>query len=126
MLWLVIVAQGGDVAQFLSGKALGRRKLAPAVSPNKTVAGFVGGAAVAAILGGTLGILLTGNSWLWGGILGGAVAVAGTLGDLIVSAIKRDCGVKDAGTLIPGHGGVLDRVDSLVLAAPLVFMVVAA
>lgn len=124
LLWLVIVAQGGDVAQFLSGKALGRRKLAPSVSPNKTIAGFLGGIVVASALGSGLGVLLTTHTWVWGAVAGAAVAVAGTFGDLIVSAIKRDRGVKDSGSLIPGHGGVLDRVDSLVLAAPLVYFLV--
>ncbi|HSF86699.1 MAG TPA: phosphatidate cytidylyltransferase [Acidimicrobiia bacterium] len=124
LLWLVIVAQAGDVAQFLAGRAWGRRSLAPAISPNKTVLGFVGGMVTAIGLGWGLGLLLTGHAWWWGGVLGAAVAVAGTLGDLLISAIKRDCGVKDAGSLIPGHGGVLDRVDSLILAAPLVFWVV--
>ena len=125
LLWLVIVSQGGDVAQFLSGKALGRTKLSPHVSPNKTVAGLVGGVIVAVTLGAGLGVLLTAHSWVWGAALGAAVAVAGALGDLVISAIKRDCGIKDTGRLIPGHGGVLDRVDSLILAAPLVFLVVA-
>jgi phosphatidate cytidylyltransferase len=125
LLWLVIVAQGGDVAQFLSGKAFGHTKLAPCVSPNKTVAGLVGGVVAAAALGSGLGVLLTAHSWFWGIALGAGVALAGTLGDLMVSAVKRDCGVKDAGRLIPGHGGILDRVDSLLLAAPLVFFVVA-
>ncbi len=125
LLWLVIVAQGGDVAQFLSGKAFGRTKLAPLVSPNKTVAGLMGGIVVAAALGSGLGALLTAHSWVWGLLLGVAVAIAGTAGDLMVSAIKRDCGVKDCGRFIPGHGGILDRVDSLILAAPLVVLVVA-
>jgi phosphatidate cytidylyltransferase len=124
LLWLVIVTQGGDVAQFLTGKAVGVTKLAPAVSPGKTVAGALGGTAVAAALGSGLGLLLTGHTWLWGCGLGAAVAVSGVIGDLVVSAVKRDCGVKDAGALIPGHGGVLDRVDSLLLAAPLVLWVV--
>ena len=124
LLWLVIVAQAGDVAQFLSGKAFGHTKLSPDVSPNKTVAGLIGGAMVAATLGSALGVLLTAHSWVWGAVLGVVVAIVGTLGDLVISAIKRDCGVKDCGRLIPGHGGVLDRVDSLILAAPLVFMVV--
>jgi len=124
LLFLVIVAQGGDVAQFLSGKAFGRRQLAARVSPNKTVAGLIGGVTVAAVLGGGLALLLTTRGWLWGGGIALAVALAGTAGDLIVSAIKRDCGIKDAGTLIPGHGGVLDRVDSPLLAAPLFFYLV--
>ncbi len=124
LLWLVIVTQAGDVAQFLSGKAFGVAKLAPAVSPGKTVAGAVGGIAAAAALGSGLGVLLTGHTWVWGCGLGAAVGASGVIGDLIVSAVKRDCGVKDAGALIPGHGGVLDRVDSLLLAAPLVLVLV--
>lgn len=125
LLWLVVVAQGGDVAQFLTGKAFGRSRLAPEVSPHKTVAGLVGGFLVSSALGAGLGVFLLGSAWPRGALLGAAVAGVGALGDLVVSAVKRDCGVKDMGTLIPGHGGVLDRVDSLVLAAPLVFWVVA-
>lgn len=125
LLWLVIVTQGGDVAQFITGRAFGTAKLAPVVSPGKTVAGAVGGIIVAAVLGSGLGLLLTGHTWAWGFLLGAGAAASGVVGDLIISAVKRDCGVKDAGALIPGHGGVLDRVDSLLLAAPLVLMVVA-
>ena len=125
LLMLVVVAQGGDVAQFITGRTFGRRRLSPTVSPNKTVAGFAGGVIVAALLGAGLGMLLAGMAAWHGAALGGAVAVAGTMGDLIVSAIKRDVGAKDAGSLIPGHGGLLDRVDSLVVAAP-VFMVLVA
>jgi len=124
LLFLVIVAQGGDVAQFLSGKAFGRRRLAASVSPNKTVAGLVGGVIVAAALGSGLALLLTNRGWLWGGVIAIAIALAGASGDLVVSAIKRDCGIKDAGTVIPGHGGVLDRVDSLLMAAPLFWYLV--
>lgn len=124
LLWLVIVTQGGDVAQFVTGKAFGATKLAPAVSPGKTVVGAVGGVAVAAALGSGLGLMLTGHTWVWGLALGALVSASGVLGDLIVSAVKRDAGVKDAGALIPGHGGVLDRVDSLLLAAPLMVWLV--
>ena len=124
LLMLVIVAQGGDVAQYLAGKALGRRPLAPAVSPNKTIAGLVGGVMVAGLLGGVFTLALADYGFMSGLLLGVAIAIAGAMGDLVVSAIKRDSGIKDCGTLIPGHGGVLDRVDSLLLAAPLFFYVV--
>lgn len=121
LMYLVVLTQVNDVAQFLWGKALGRRQVAPTVSPNKTVAGFVGGIATTAALSGGLGLLLTNFTLIQGVALGAGIAAAGFVGDLTMSAIKRDAGVKDTGSLLPGHGGVLDRVDSLIFTAPLFF-----
>jgi phosphatidate cytidylyltransferase len=112
--------QLSDVLQYVWGKSIGRRPVAPSVSPNKTWEGFLGGVASAAAVGAAL--------W-WATPFSPAVAAAmslvitltGFAGGLIMSAIKRGRGVKDFGTLIPGHGGVLDRIDSLCFAAPVFF-----
>jgi phosphatidate cytidylyltransferase len=125
LLWMVIVAQAGDVTQFLAGRIFGRHRLAPRVSPNKTVEGFIGGVVAAGLLGGALGVLLTTWPFVVAAGAGVVVAICGSLGDLIVSAFKRDRGLEDTGSLIPGHGGVLDRIDSLLLVAPLVLLVAA-
>lgn len=108
-----------DTAAYAVGSAVGRRPLAPRLSPNKTWEGVVGGLVAA----GAVGAWALPALGLSGGALGGTViavtvAVAGTLGDLVESMIKRDVGVKDLGRLLPGHGGVLDRVDALLFALP--------
>ena len=120
ILFLVIVVQLSDVLQFIWGKLLGRRRIAPSISPNKTWAGFAGG---------TVGATAIGASIWWATPFGPAeaalmafiVAIMGFSGGLIMSAIKRDRGIKDYGSLIEGHGGVLDRIDSLCFAAPVFF-----
>ena len=125
MLLLLLGVALNDVYAFTFGKLLGRRKLCPNTSPNKTVAGAVG-----ALLGTTLtvtllGLLVLPNAqemrWPHLVLAGLMLSVCGQLGDLMLSAIKRDVGLKDTGTLLPGHGGLLDRADSLLLAAPAAF-----
>ena len=122
LLFLVVVVQASDVLQFVWGKLLGRRRIAPTVSPNKTWEGFAGGVACATLLG-------TGLWWatpfnpLQAAAMSVLIALAGFAGGLVMSAIKRDRGVKDYGGLLPGHGGVLDRIDSLLFAAPIFFHV---
>ncbi len=123
LLWFVIVVQLGDVFQYLWGKALGHRRLAPKTSPNKTWAGAIGGIASAGALGALLSRTLPFSAIEAAG-LALLCATLGLLGDLTLSAVKRDAGVKDFGDLLPGHGGVLDRVDSLVLSAPVFFHLV--
>jgi phosphatidate cytidylyltransferase len=123
LLWLVLVVQLGDVCQYLWGKSLGRRRLAPRTSPNKTWAGAVGGIGSAAAIGAALAWATPFAAAPAAG-LAALCAILGLLGDLTLSAVKRDAGVKDFGTLLPGHGGVLDRVDSLVLSAPVFFHLV--
>lgn len=118
LVFLVLCTEVGDVAQFLWGKAVGRTPVAPVVSPNKTLAGAVGGAGTAAAVAAMAGPLLTPFSLVASALIGTAVAVLGLGGDLMMSALKRDAGVKDTGGLLPGHGGVLDRIDSLILTAP--------
>jgi phosphatidate cytidylyltransferase len=124
LLFLVLAVEGNDVAAFTCGKLFGRRKLREAISPNKTWGGSVGAVAVSMALPwlvrfsfphfGPLQLLLT----------GAIVGVGGQLGDLTISMIKRDLGVKDMGALIPGHGGLLDRIDSLIFVGPLFFHMV--
>lgn len=121
VLFLLLLTELNDVAQYCWGKRLGQHKISPAVSPNKTVEGFVGGVLTTVLLAALLAPWLTpftpGDALLAGAL----IAVAGFFGDLSLSALKRDLGVKDSGNLLPGHGGILDRVDSLTYTAPLFF-----
>jgi len=103
-----------DTAAFFTGRSFGRRRLAPRISPGKTWEGAVGGVAGGAAAGIALFAIVDPGPVLWSGaVLGLAVAAAGTAGDLAESALKRAIGLKDSGTLLPGHGGILDRLDSL-------------
>ena len=124
VLYLVLLSQSGDVAQYIFGKCFGRRKILPRVSPNKTWAGLIGGVVSSAVLGATLAPWLTPFGPWQGLLVGMAIAAAGFMGDATISALKRDMDVKDTGTLLPGHGGILDRVDSLIFSAPLFFHLV--
>jgi phosphatidate cytidylyltransferase len=111
-------AAAGDTGAYLVGSRIGRRPIAPRVSPNKTWEGFLGGVAAAGVLAAAV-LPRDGSSSVARGVLVGvAVGLAGFLGDLVASMVKRDLGVKDLGRLLPGHGGVLDRVDGLLLALP--------
>jgi phosphatidate cytidylyltransferase len=112
MLWT------NDTGAYLVGRALGRHKLMPAVSPKKTIEGFIGGVVLAVGVGWLAAHWLPYLSpWEWMGA-GAIVGITGTCGDLIESAFKRARGVKDSGSLLPGHGGLLDRFDGLLIAAP--------
>lgn len=120
---LLVLTEANDVAQYVWGKTLGRHAIMPKVSPRKTWEGFLGGLVTTALLAVVLLPLLTPHGgWLALGC-GVLIAVAGFFGDVTVSAVKRDIGRKDSGTMIPGHGGILDRVDSLIFTAPLFFHV---
>jgi phosphatidate cytidylyltransferase len=120
LLFLVIVVQLSDVFQYIWGKLLGKRKIAPSISPNKTWEGFVGGVATAVAVGIALW-WMTPFLPLQALLLSLAVALMGFAGGLTMSAIKRDRGVKDFGSAIEGHGGILDRMDSICFSAPLFF-----
>jgi phosphatidate cytidylyltransferase len=122
LLFLVIVVQMSDVLQYIWGKLAGRRQIAPHVSPNKTWGGFLGGIASATLLGTALWWMTPFSplTALWMSLL---ITLLGFAGGLIMSAIKRDRGVKDFGTTIQGHGGILDRVDSICFSAPVFFHV---
>ena len=123
LVFLVVVVQFGDVAQYVWGKLLGRHKLAEAVSPNKTWEGFVGGVLTAGGVGAALHRATPFTAAGAGG-LGLLVATLGVAGGLVTSAVKRDAGVKDYGSLLPGHGGMMDRIDSLTFAAPVFYLLV--
>ncbi|MCC6493379.1 MAG: phosphatidate cytidylyltransferase [Pirellulales bacterium] len=118
---LIALTELNDVAQYVWGKTLGRRRIVPRISPNKTVAGFLGGVATTVATAAVLGPLLTPMDWGHSLAAGALVAIAGFAGDLTMSMLKRDLGVKDTGHSLPGHGGVLDRIDSLSFTAPLFF-----
>ena len=120
MFFLVVVVQMSDVLQYVWGKLFGRRPIAPSLSPNKTWEGFVGGIASATLLGSALW-WITPFSPAEAAVMALLATVMGFAGGLIMSAIKRDRGVKDYGSLIGGHGGVLDRIDSLCFSAPVFF-----
>ncbi len=121
VLFLVVLTQANDVAQFLWGKTLGKRKILPKVSPNKTWAGFFGGVLTTTVLAVLLAPLITPFT-LTGSIIAGLyIGLTGFIGDVNISAFKRDLNIKDTSAIIPGHGGILDRVDSLTYTAPLFF-----
>lgn len=121
LLLLLVLTQCNDVAQFMWGKSFGRHKISPGVSPNKTVEGFLGGLGTTILLATLLGPAMTMLDYPRAAITGLIIGVTGLLGDLNISALKRDLGVKDAGATLPGHGGVLDRIDSLIFTAPVFF-----
>lgn len=121
VLYLVVLTQLNDVAQYIWGKTLGRHKVVPTVSPNKTVEGLIGGIVTTTALSILLAPLLTPLSLPHSIAAGLMIGAGGFLGDITIGAVKRDLGVKDAGTMLPGHGGVLDRVNSLTYTAPLFF-----
>jgi phosphatidate cytidylyltransferase len=120
LLFLVLVVQLSDVLQYIWGKLLGKRKVAPRISPNKTWEGFLGGVGCATLIGTSLWWATPFSPGQAAGMSLG-ITLMGFAGGLTMSAIKRDRGVKDYGTLIQGHGGVLDRIDSICFAAPIFF-----
>ncbi|HVV30746.1 MAG TPA: phosphatidate cytidylyltransferase [Mycobacteriales bacterium] len=115
-----------DVGGFATGVLFGRHPMAPTVSPKKSWEGFIGSVVACAVAGTLLvGLLLHGALWQ-GLVFGLAIACCATLGDLAESLVKRDLGVKDMGTLLPGHGGIMDRLDSLLLSAPVAYLLLTA
>jgi phosphatidate cytidylyltransferase len=118
--FLVLVTQSSDVLQYVWGKLVGRRKIAPDLSPSKTVEGFLGGVASASVLGALLWWITPFLPWQ-AGVIALSINLMGFFGGVVMSAIKRDRGVKDWGWVIEGHGGVLDRLDSVIFAAPVFF-----
>ncbi|SJM91021.1 putative membrane associated CTP-phosphosubstrate transferase [Crenothrix polyspora] len=121
LIYLVFLTEFNDVAQYIWGKSFGRRKIVPKVSPNKTIAGFLGGVITTMVLAVVLAPWLTPLTQLESIGAGILIGIAGFVGDVTISALKRDLGVKDSGSLLPGHGGLLDRLDSLTYTAPLFF-----
>ena len=123
MIFLILVVQSSDVLQYVWGKLFGKHKIAPKLSPSKTVEGFVGGVVSASVLGGLL-YWLTPFNPVQAVLMSLLICLMGFLGGLVMSAMKRSMGVKDWGNMIRGHGGMLDRMDSLCFAAPIFFHVV--
>ena len=123
MIFLILVVQSSDVLQYVWGKLFGKHKIAPKLSPSKTVEGFVGGVVSASVLGGLL-YWLTPFNPVQAVLMSLLICLMGFLGGLVMSAMKRSMGVKDWGNMISGHGGMLDRIDSLCFAAPIFFHVV--
>lgn len=121
--FLVLIVQGSDVLQYVWGKLLGRHKIAPLLSPSKTVEGFVGGVLSATVLGAVLWRITPFGSPWQAGLMALLITLMGFCGGLVMSAIKRDRGVKDWGQMIEGHGGMLDRLDSVIFSAPIFFHV---
>lgn len=123
----LIVTICSDTGAYAVGYKFGKTKLAPTISPGKTREGLAGGIGLSMLAGAVLmELIIDGGSWWQGLILGGCAAVTATLGDLGESMIKRDLGIKDMGTLLPGHGGIMDRLDSLLPTAPVVWLLLAA
>jgi phosphatidate cytidylyltransferase len=119
MMFLLTVVALSDSTQYFAGRAFGRRKLAPSISPAKTIEGALGGLVAAVATGAVLAPMwVMGTTWIDGVMLGLILCAAGIAGDLFESLLKRSAGVKDSSSLIPGHGGVLDRIDGHLFAAP--------
>ena len=123
LLFLIFITQINDVMQFIWGKLIGKYKILPKISPNKTWGGFIGGLISSVFIGYLMSFLTPLNDWQVI-VVSFFIAGVGFVGDVVVSAIKRDMGVKDMGQAIPGHGGVLDRVDSLAMTTPIFFHLV--
>ena len=121
MVAYIFIIWANDVFAYLVGMSVGRHRLCERLSPKKSWEGFFGGIAGAVVMGIVAARMLDGNMWVWAG-LALVAAVSGVLGDLVESMFKRAAGVKDSGRLIPGHGGVLDRFDAMLLSAPFLFV----
>jgi phosphatidate cytidylyltransferase len=124
VILLLVAVEANDIFAYLSGKTFGRRKLAPHTSPNKTIGGSLGAVLLTSLLVVLLGRFVFAGTAIAHPLhlvtLGVLISVLGQLGDLVLSSVKRDLGIKDMGTTLPGHGGLLDRFDSLLLVAPAV------
>lgn len=121
IIFIVVITELNDVFQYLMGKFFGRHKIVPQISPNKTREGLIGGIFLTVILSNISGFFLLNTNILTNSIMGIILGVSGFCGDILMSYIKRKTEVKDTGTLLPGHGGLLDRMDSLIFNAPLFF-----
>ena len=121
VLYYIFIIWANDVFAYLVGMTFGRHRLCERLSPKKSWEGFFGGLAGAVATGLAAAYALDANYWVWGG-LALVASLSGVAGDLVESMFKREAGVKDSGQVIPGHGGVLDRFDALLLSAPYVFL----
>ncbi len=123
VLTFFAVTIASDVGGYAVGVVFGRRLMAPAISPKKSWEGFAGSCAACMAAGVACMVFLVDGDWWIGLVLGASVAVAATLGDLAESLVKRDLGIKDMSNILPGHGGIMDRLDSLLAAVPVVYLV---
>ncbi len=130
-VWLIYIsAWGADTCAYLVGRAIGKHKMAPVLSPKKSIEGAVGGVAGAAIIGAVYGFIFRGslteftNPAAFCALIGACGSLISMVGDLAASAVKRDHQIKDYGKLIPGHGGIMDRFDSIIFTAPVIFYLV--
>ena len=123
MIVFLVTAVCSDVGGYAAGVLFGKHPMAPTISPKKSWEGFAGSVLLCVVSGSLTVHFFLGHSWLIGVALGVAVAVAATVGDLMESLIKRDLGIKDMSHILPGHGGIMDRLDSLVVVAPIVWAV---
>lgn len=121
LIWLLLVVCANDIAAYFVGQALGGQKLAPAISPGKTISGTCGGLLVGTLTGGLAASLLPYLHGVWVLLVPLIVTLAAQLGDLTESYLKRIHGLKDSGSILPGHGGLFDRVDAILGAAPFVY-----
>jgi phosphatidate cytidylyltransferase len=121
LFYLVFLTEINDISQYIWGKNFGQNKVLPSVSPNKTWEGLLGGIATTVLLAVALAPLLTPFDLRHSLAIGLLIGITGFIGDVTISALKRDLGIKDSGNLLPGHGGILDRIDSLTYTAPLFF-----
>jgi len=118
----IIIVVAADTGAYATGLAIGRHKLAPTISPGKTWEGLGGAALVALLAGVLLGLFMIGEPWWAGALLGAVLLLTGTAGDLIESLIKRDLGIKDISSWLPGHGGFLDRLDSILPSGAIAYL----
>ncbi|GAJ30626.1 phosphatidate cytidylyltransferase [Acidomonas methanolica] len=123
VLFVIVVVMVSDTGAYATGRIFGGPKLAPRISPGKTRSGAIGGLVCAALAGGAMARLAAPWDWVGGLVWGAVLGIAAQAGDLAESAAKRQAGVKDSGSLIPGHGGLLDRFDALLVAGPLAALV---
>ncbi|HPY40158.1 MAG TPA: phosphatidate cytidylyltransferase [Thiolinea sp.] len=121
VIFILFMTELNDISQYISGKLFGKHKIIPKVSPNKTWEGFIGGLVCISLLATVIAPWLTPLNAGQGFGAGVLISCAGFIGDVVISSVKRDLAIKDSGTLIPGHGGILDRLDSLIYTAPLFF-----
>ena len=121
-LAFIVIVVAADTGAYAFGLMFGKHKMAPIISPKKTWEGFAGGAAASVLAGLLLSTLMLGNTWWFGLLFGAAIFLSATLGDLAESLIKRDIGIKDMSSWLPGHGGFLDRLDSILPSAAVAYV----
>ena len=124
LLWLILVVWATDIFAYIAGRTIGGPKLAPSISPKKTWAGLGGGVLAAALVGGGFAFVVGSPTVLLLAATGAVTAIVAQAGDLLESALKRYTGVKDSGGLIPGHGGLFDRLDGVMAAAPVLALII--